>query len=331
MKISALKGGERLQSTRRALLAIAVPIIAMLSIGAAYADYPKDPIRLIVPWPVGGSNDLVGRVFAEALGNKLGTAVVVDNKTGANGIIGTANVSKASADGYTLLFTSSEPLTVNPGIYSDLPYDVTKQLDTLALVARTHFVIAANKEFPADDIKSAVALAKQHPKKYSFGSYGIADMFLAYYEKTTDTDYLRVPYRGAAPALTATLAGTVDMTLVATSTALSTGNKIKILGVGSKQRIDTMPEVPTFIEQGLTDFEIGNWLSLSAPTGLPPDIRDKLVQATDEIANSPSFKQRLVDVGIHADYMAGKQLQDLIHADTDRWTKLAVEKNLQAN
>lgn len=294
------------------------------------AEYPERPIRLVYPWPAGSAVDLASRIFAESLSKKLGVAVVVDNRSGANAIVGTQVVAKSTPDGYTLLMTTSEPLTINPNIYKTLPYDVEKDLDPLAFVGRTIFLIAANASFPANDVQSAIALAKKQPGKITVGSYGIADMFLAFFESVTGAEFLRVPFQGGGPAITATIGGQVDLTLVPTFTAaqhLASG-RIKVLGIGSAKRLASLPAVPTFTEQGLPGFEIGNWVGILSPRGIPGAVRTRLQQPIEDIVRSPEFTDRLRAVGVEAEYMKADTFRAYIRAESARWGKIVREKNI---
>ena len=297
-----------------------------LSSGATYAVYPDHPIKVIVPWPAGGSGDLVGRVFSDFLTRKLNNAVVVENRAGANAGIGTMLVTRAAADGYTLLVTTSEPLTINPVLSTDLQYDAQKQLEPIALIARTHFVLVANKTFPAQDLQQLIVIAKQQPEKLTVGTYGVADMYVAFLESRTQTSFLRVPYQGASPALAAMLGNTVDMTWVASSTAEASRETATILGVASARRLPTLPNVPTFAEQGLADFKVGNWLSLWSPIGLSSEVRSALTLAAQSVVESAEFKRQLSERGIDAEYGSADELRALVQTELTRWRGLVNKK-----
>ena len=297
----------------------------------AWAEYPERPIRIIVPWPAGATTDVVARIFGDRLSKKLGVGVVVENRAGANAIVGTQFVAKSAPDGYTLEFATSEPITINPNIYKSLPYDVEKDLEPLAFVGRTFFVIAARTGFAPNDIQGAIALARQQPGKITVGSYGIADMFLASFESATNTEFLKVPFQGGGPAVTAVLGGQVDLTLVAAFSAAQhlAGGRIKVLGIGGAKRLPLLPDVPTFIEQGMPGFEIGNWMSIMAPRGLPDRTREVLRQAIEEIVRSPDFVERGRAVGIEPEYGSPDALRAFIRSDSARWRKVAREKKIE--
>jgi tripartite-type tricarboxylate transporter receptor subunit TctC len=310
-----------------AVLGVLTAFLAPLD---AVAEYPDRPIKLVVPWPVGATTDSIARVFGQQLSQKLETSVIVENRGGANAIVGTQHVANAAPDGYTIEFTTSEPLAINPHVYKSLPYDVEKDLTAVAFVGRTYFVIAARTGFPADDIRQTIALARQQPGKLTVASYGIADLFLGSFESETGTEFLRVPYQGAGPAVTAVLGGQVDLTLAASFSAAQhlQGGRIKLLAVGSSERLPFIPQVPTFIEQGLAGFQIGNWLALMAPSSLDPKIQEKLENATREIVASPEFVQRSQSMGIEPKFAPGSELQSIIQADSKRWARVVKEKNI---
>lgn len=316
-----------------ALRALAGALVTVAMLGAptvAHSAYPDRPIRLIYPWPAGSAVDLATRVFAEELSKRIGNPVIVENKAGANAIVGTQFVAGSAPDGYTLLMTTSEPLVINPHVQANLSYDVDRDLEPIAFVGRTVFVIAATTPFPANDAKTLVALAKKDPGKYSVGTFGIADMFLASFESVTGTEFLRVPFQGGGPAITGVLGGHVDMTLVPTATAtqyLASG-KVKLLGVGSAKRLASLPAVPTFNEQGLTGFEIGNWVSILAPRGIPAEAKAFLQKEIAEVVRSPAFIERVGAMGVEVEYMPADRFREYLASESKRWATIVREKNI---
>ncbi|MBL6458814.1 tripartite tricarboxylate transporter substrate binding protein [Belnapia sp. T6] len=300
----------------------------LLASGSAWSAYPDHAIRVVVPWPAGGSSDLIGRVFAEGLSKQLGVGVVVENRPGANGVIGMSVVQRAAPDGYTLVGTVSEPLTINPAIMRTVPYDVATQFEPLGLIARTSFVMVASSSFPAGDVQGTIALARQRPGVLTVGSYGIADMFLASFEYETGTRFLRVPYQGAAPAITATIASQVDLTMVASSTAQPVTDSLKLIAVGSAQRLPMFPQLRTFGEQGMPSFQIGNWAAVLAPSGLPAEVRAVLVPAIERVVASEEFRARLANGGIEAEHLAPESLARMIQEDAARWRNVVRGMNV---
>lgn len=302
--------------------------LLLLAPGSTWSAYPDHAIRAVVPWPAGGSSDLIGRVFAEGLSKQLGVGVVVENRPGANGAIGMSAVQRAAPDGYTLVATVSEPLTINPTIMRTLPYDVATQFEPLGLIARTSFVMVASRAFPAGDVPGTIALARQRPGAITMGSYGIADMFLAAFEYETGARFLRVPYQGAAPAITATMASQVDLTMVASSTAQPVAESLRMIAVGSARRLPMFPELRTFGEQGMPNFQIGNWAAVLAPSGLPAEARAVLVPAIERVVASEEFRARLANGGIDAEYLAPDGLERMMREDAARWRNVVREMNI---
>lgn len=321
---------SRLVTITRVLVGTLITSALLAGSINAYAAYPDRPIRLIYPWPAGSSSDQVTRLLAQELSTRIGESVIVENKPGANAIIGTQFVAKSQPDGYTLLMTTSEPLVINPNLYATLPYDPKRDLEPVAFVGRTVFVIAAKASFPANDTKALIALAKKDPGKYSVGTYGIAEMFLASFESASGTQFLAVPFQGGGPAIAAVLGGQVDMTFVPTVTAtqyLASG-RVKLLGVGSAKRIASLPSVPNFDEQGLAGFEIGNWLSVLAPRGLTPEVKAVLQKAIADVVQSPAFAERVGAMGLEAEYMSAEKFRDYLMSEDKRWATLVLEKNI---
>lgn len=317
----------------RGVIGVVASSLLLFTANAAVAAFPDRPIRLVVPWPAGATTDAIARVFAEQLGQRLGGSVVVENRGGANAIIGTQSVARSAPDGYTLLFTTSEPISINPHIYSSLPYDVEKDLDPIAFVGRTYFVIAARSDFPANDIPATIALAKKDPAKINVGSYGIANLFLGSFESVTGTEFTRIPYQGAGPAISAVIAGQVDLTLAASFSAAQhiRGGRVKLLAVGSSKRLGFIPDVPTFVEQGMPGFEIGNWLSIFAPHGTPQAVREALSAATRAVVQSKQFVERAQAMGIDAEFRGPGELLSFLQSDSARWAKVAKDKNIKAD
>ncbi len=316
----------------RRLAGVAAGCMLLLAASTAVAAFPDRPVRLIVPWPAGSTTDAAARVFADQLGQRLGGTVVVENRGGANGMIGTQSVARSAPDGHTLLFATSEPLSINPHIYPSVPYDVEKDLDPIAFVGRTYFVIAARADFPGNDIPATIALAKKDPGKINVGSYGIANLFLGSFESVTGTEFTRIPYQGAAPAVSAVIAGQVDLTLAASFTAAQhiKGGRLKVLAVGSGKRLGFIPDVPTFAEQGMPGFEIGNWLGIFAAHGTPQAVRDTLSTATKAVLESPQFVEKAQAMGIDAEFRGPDDLRSFLRSDSARWAKVAKEKNIKA-
>lgn len=317
--------------TLRNLVALAVTAATMTLAPSAHAAFPDRPIKMIVPFPAGGSADLIARVLSDLLGKKLGVSVVVQNRPGASGTLGMTLLTRAPADGYTLASSVSEPLTINPHTSKVSTIDVDKSVEPLALVARTNFVLLTSKAFAADDLQGVLKLAKQKPDAVSIGSYGIAEMFISELEYETGTKFLRVPYQGAAPAIAAVMGSQVDVTIVATSTAHAAAGRVKMIAVGGNVQLEKLPGVKTFAQQGLPKYKISNWSAVVAPQGLPPQVHAVLTPAIEAVVRSDEFKARMSAVDIEAEYGGPEELKALMRDDSARWRKVVKEMNIPLN
>src|SRR5215203_1040255 len=263
----------------RSLLLKALLCMLTLSGVAAAQDYPAHPVRLIIPFPPGGSNDVVGRMIATQLSEKLGKQVVVDNRAGAGGVIGTEIAANAAPDGYTLLIISLAH-AVNPWLYK-LNYDPIKSFTPIGILASGPNVLAVNPGLPVNSVKDLVALAKQKPGDLQYASAGIGSfqhLGAELFKLEAGADILHVPFKGGGPAMIDVVGGHTKVmfsSLVQTTPHIKTG-KLRALGVGSKERSKVLPDVPSVAEAGVPTYEAVNWWGIVAPAGTPQPIIDKL-------------------------------------------------------
>ncbi|WP_454742504.1 Bug family tripartite tricarboxylate transporter substrate binding protein [Cupriavidus necator] len=265
--------------------------------------WPDRPIRLVVPFAAGGATDVLGRLLAVGLGERLGQSVVVENKPGASTVIGATQVAKAAPDGYTLLLGASTTLTLNPAIRPNLAYDPIKSFTPLGLVADMSLVLVANPDTPASSLKDLVTQAKANPDKFSYGSFGAGSSVHfggEMLKSATGIRMVHVPFNGSAPSLTALAGGQVQVAVdtVVASLPLIKGGKIRPLAVLSPQRLPALPQVPTMAESGYPGFQMGTWFALLAPAGLPVPVQQKLEKALAEVANAPATKARMVELAL---------------------------------
>jgi tripartite-type tricarboxylate transporter receptor subunit TctC len=313
----------------------------MLSIGAAIlglalntlADYPDKPIKMIVPWPPGGVTDTLARFSADQLQREIGQAVVVDNKGGANGIIGTQAAAALPADGYGILAVTAETHAINPSVYKPLPYDPLKDFDTVAMVARVSFVLATRADLPPNNVKELVAYAKANPGKVSAASYGVGStshLGLATFETLTGTSYIHVPFQGVAPAVNALLGGQVDIAFVNAYNveAHRKAGRVKILGVAGPARLHTIADVPTMTEQGVA-MQAGNWYGFVTPHGVPAATRDKLAAEFRKIAQSKAFQDKAYAMGVEADFRDAAQFGAFLRQEGERLGQVVRDKNIE--
>lgn len=293
-------------SPRRRLLAAALALSAgVLPTAHAQGGYPSKPIRLIVPFATGGVSDTSARIVAEKLGQQLGQQVVVDNKPGAAGNIGTQMVAAAEPDGYTLLLGYDGTLVINPNVYAKVPFDPVKDLTPVGKIGDAVLIVVVNPKLGATNLAELQAVAKSTPGGLSFGSAGTGSTTHLAGEmlhQRTGMPLTHVPYKGGGQAMGDLVGGTLPMlyTAVAGAMPFIKGNQIRPIAVSSRQRVPSLPDVPTFIEAGLKDFEFNSWVSLMAPARTPKPVIDKLNQALNKVLTAPEMRERLSMLGIVA-------------------------------
>jgi len=284
--------------------AVAVAALAPVVPGAAHADaaYPNKPIRLIVPFPPGGTTDIVGRLFAERLGKELGQTVVVENRGGAGGSIGSAAIATSAPDGYTLGIATVSTHGINPAVYTNLPFDAVKDFTPISNLAAVPNIMAVNPKVGVKDMASLIALAKSSPGKLTYASAGngsVSHMMGELFKMSAGTNLVHVPYRGVGPALNDVLAGQVDVmydNLPSTLPHVQSGRLIG-LAVAAPQRVKALPDVPTFAEVGLPAVNDAAWFGLVGPAGLPQPIVDKLHAAVVKVEADAAVQDRLAGLG----------------------------------
>ncbi|KQP11800.1 tripartite tricarboxylate transporter substrate binding protein [Pseudorhodoferax sp. Leaf267] len=291
---------------RRRLLGIALALAACaLPPVHAQGDYPTKPIRLIVPFATGGVSDTSARIVAEKLGQQLGQQVVVDNKPGAAGNIGTQMVAAAEPDGYTLLLGYDGTLVINPNVYAKVPFDPIKDFAPIGKIGDAVLIVVVNPKLGASNLAELQAVARSTAGGLSYGSAGTGSTTHLAGEmlhQRTGMPLTHVPYKGGGQAMGDLVGGTLPMlyTAVAGAMPFIKGNQIRPIAVSSRQRVASLPDVPTFIEAGLKDFEFNSWVSLMAPARMPKPIVDKLNQALNKVLTAPEMRDRLATLGIVA-------------------------------
>ena len=307
----------------------------MLASSATLAQtYPSRPVRLVVPYPPGGSADIVARRISEDWGKALGASMIIENKAGAGGNIGVDAVAKAPKDGYTIgLQTVS--LAINPAIFAKMPYDTLKDLSAIGTVASSQHVLVLNNNFPARNTMELVAAAKAAPGKYSYGSAGSGSTFhmsAELFKAVANVDTLHVPYKGGGPALVDTIGGQVDMSFPVLSAALQQvqGGKLRAIGVTGPKRSPLMPDVPTLAESGVPGYSFETWFMVFAPAGTPPDVIDKLNVTLGKVLADPGLKDRMAKEGIDATPSTPAQAQAKLATEMALWAKVVKERGIKA-
>jgi tripartite-type tricarboxylate transporter receptor subunit TctC len=291
----------------------------------AFADaYPDKPIRLVVPFPAGGPTDMVARPLAQFLGEQLKQSVIVDNRGGAGGGIGAEVVAKAPADGYTLLMATVGTQAINATLYRKLGYDPVKDFTPISLVAAAPVALVVHPSVPVSSVAELIALAKSKPGSLNFGSAGngtpghlTGEMFRA----ATGVDLKHVPYKGSAPALSDLLGGQIQIMFDPLQSVLAQvrAGRLKLLAISSKTRSPAAPDVPTFAEAGLKDFEATAWWAVFAPASLPPAIAARLNTSVNAVVNSPAFRALLEPQGVTVLGDSREALAQFQRSEIDKW------------
>lgn len=307
--------------------------LSPVAIGKAAAQtYPDKPVRLIIPFPPGGSNDIVGRVIAQGLSERLGKAVVVDNRAGAGGIIGADAAAKSTPNGYTILLISSA-FTMNSSLHK-LTYDPATAFTPIAMLGSAPSVLAVHATLAPSTVIELIALAKKRPGQLRLSSAGVGSyqhLVSEQFRLQTGTDFLIVQYKGGGPALNDLVAGHVDLsvgTIIQTLPFIKSG-QLKALAIAGSKRIAALPDTPTMTEAGV-DYDASNWWGLLAPAGTPPAIIERLHRETNEVLSSEAVKKRFDTEGAEVIRMGPAELGRLLEAETKRWAKIIKDANITA-
>lgn len=308
---------------RRTSLRHALVLVVSLAAVAVHAqDYPNRPVRMIVPYPPAGGTDIVARILAEPLSVVLGQPIMVENRGGAAGNIGTDLVAKAAPDGYTILFTLSSH-TINPKLYDKLPFDVERDFVAISLAAMIPQILVANPSLPVTNVIELIALAKAQPGKLNFASVGTGSpghIAGELFKLKTGVDMVHVPYKGGGPAVTDTLGGQVQLLFVSMPAALQyvKAGRLRALAVTSDKRSNTAPEIPTIRESGV-DCVVDSWYGALAPAKTPPEIVAKLQAAFVKVLQMSEVKEKLFLQGAEATPSTSAEFEQLIRAELKQW------------
>ncbi|MFT3803170.1 MAG: tripartite tricarboxylate transporter substrate binding protein BugE [Burkholderiaceae bacterium] len=314
---------------RELLMSMAAGAVASSLPGWAHADtYPTRPIKLVIPFPPGGSTDIVGRLLASRLSEPLGQTVVVENRGGAGGTIGAAEIARANPDGYTIGIATVSTCGTAPNIYPKLPYDPVKDYQAITNIAAVPGIIVVHPSFPAHNFAEFIKVLKANPGRYNYGSSGaggVGHMGMELFKIQSGTFMTHIGYRGAGPALTDVLAGNVPIMWDNLSSSLPyvKNGKLIAIGLAYDKRIPQLPDVPTFFELGMKDYDAATWYGLIAPAGTPKDIVAKLNQESIKIINSDDFKARLLDSGAFPIGDTPEHFAQTIATEVVKWKKVA--------
>ncbi len=307
---------------------LAIALLAAAGIAtSAFAAYPEKTVTIVVPFPAGGSTDMVARAIAPRLQQAFGQPFVVDNKPGATGAIGATAVKRAAPDGYTFMVASIGVFAVNPFIQKNLPYDPVKDFDTLTVAVRAPNVLVANPGYRASTVAELVALMKKEPDKVTFATSGAGSsdhLTAALFWQKTGTNGVHVPYKGGAPAITDLLAGHVDVSFQNINAVIGhiKAGKLKVLAVTGDKRSPLLPNVPTLGEAGVQGADVFSWQGIAAPKGLPADVRKKLHDGIVAALNDPENRKRMEDLGFEIVANTPEQMAQFQAAELARWKQV---------
>ncbi|WP_029525241.1 Bug family tripartite tricarboxylate transporter substrate binding protein [Polaromonas glacialis] len=306
-----------------------------LGLGAASAqspNWPAKPIRIVVPYPPGGSSDIIARSIAQPLSEALKQSVIVENKAGANGNLGADYVAKSAPDGYTLLLCDTGALAISPSVYTKLPFDPAKDLRGVTMLAYSPHLLVVHPSVPASNLKELVALSKKTELNFAVTAMGSAPHLAGVaVERASGAKWQYIPYKGGSQAITDTIAGQTQVLMngmLATLPFVQSG-KLKILGVSKSSRMPLIGNVPTLAEQGLTNFESGTWQGILVANGTPPAILNRLNAELIKIIRHPDIRAKLAGQGAEVVTMTPVQQDEFFNREKARWAKVVEQASIK--
>jgi tripartite-type tricarboxylate transporter receptor subunit TctC len=322
---------------KRLLSMAGVMVLAVAASGVAMAQaWPSKPIRMVVPFPPGGGNDLMARMVAKPLAERLGQPVVIDNKGGANGIIGMQALKQASADGYTFAVASDGPISINPAIYASLPYDFPKDFTTVAMVITQPIALVVNPSTPARTVQELIALGRAKPGTVSYGSAGIGNlthMAGELFGSASGVTFLHVPYKGLGPAVAGLLAGDVQFLLSPVQIVIEHVRAGKLIAIGTGERagqsLPSLPNVPA-IADTVPGYESYSWIGVIAPAATPRDIIERVSREIIAIVQQPEFSAQVVAQGAVPAPLGPAEFATFARQEADKWSAVAKANRIRA-
>jgi len=308
----------------------AVCCVAALAVAASSAlaqSWPSKPIRLIVPFTPGGSQDVIGRLFAQKAGDALGQQIVVENKAGAGGQIATQEVARSAPDGYTLLLSTGAQMAIEPSLRPNVGYAPLKDFVHVIHLADAPLVLLAVPALPVSNVRELIAYSKANPGKINTASTGngtYTHLTLELFKNATGADLTHIAYKGAAPAFTDMLGGQVQTMFTTTASAqpYTSTNRLKALAVTSKKRSPLLPATATFAEQGVPQLDVSVWIGIAAPAGTPPAVVERLSAGFNKALASPEVKEKLAALGTDPVGGTSEAFTQFVRGDTERWSKI---------
>lgn len=320
-----------------ALLAAGIAaIIGSAPLPAQAQNYPSKPIRYVVPFPPGGTTDIISRLIAQKLTESLGQPVIVENKAGAGGVVGTDSVAKALPDGYTILMGASGPIAISPSLLKNIPYDPIKDFAPITTVAVVPTMLVVNPSVPANSVRELIALAKARPGRLSFASTGngaTPHMAGELFKLATNTDILHVPYKGSSPAVNDLIGGQTSMMFEQITAVLPhvKSGRLRALGVGGLRRSSALPDMPTISEAGVPGFDVSSFFGVLAPSGTPAAIVSKLNAEIVRILSTPEMREKLTAQGAEPETSTPEQFAARIKAEIEKWAEVIRKSGVKAD
>jgi tripartite-type tricarboxylate transporter receptor subunit TctC len=305
----------------------ALPLACALAPGAQADEYPTRAIKLVLPQPPGGAIDLISRALGERLSEQTKQPVIVENMPGANGSLAAGHVARSTPDGYTLFMAVDTNLVVNPNLYPNLAYDQFRDFTPISVLTKVALVLVANPAVPAGNVRELIDLARAQPGKLNYASIGLgtqSHLGMELFKIMTRTDINQVSYRGTAPAVTDVVGGQVDIMFTGppSAKAMAADGKLRILAVGSRQRLRFMPDVPTIDESGVPGYELTGWFGMLAPARTPAPVLDRLTREVRTALTDARFSERISAHGLEIVGGSAAEMTALMQADTRKWAEV---------
>jgi tripartite-type tricarboxylate transporter receptor subunit TctC len=307
------------------MLGVLAAVLALALAGAQAQDYPSRPVTIVVPYPAGGGTDILGRLVAQRLEQRLGRSFIIENKPGAGGTTGAGFAARANPDGYTLLMAPSPTMAVAIAIYKNLSYDPAADFVPLALIAQTPFALVVNPSLPVHSVEALIRFAKERPGQLSYGSAGPGtphQLYAELFKSMTGIEMSHVPYRGSLPLLNDVVAGHIPLAFIdlGPSVGMLQAGKVRPLGISTKIRLAQFPDIPPIAEAGVPGFDAASWQMIVAPAKTPRPIVDKLHGELLSVVALPEFKSQIISGGmLPMDNPSVEGLQDFVKSEIVRW------------
>lgn len=321
----------KMHNLTKAALGLALAACGLLATAAQAQPYPNKPIRILAPYAPAGGTDILARLFAQKLGESWGQTVLVENRPGADGMIGTEIVARSAPDGYNLVLVVAAHV-INPSLKTKMPFDVLKDFTAVTLVAESPWVVVVNPGVKVNNIKEFIALAKAQPGTLSFGSSEPSSRLAGeLFKSLAGVNLLHIPYKGGSQIMTDMLGAHIQVGFTSVLTVLQhhKSGALRVLGVSGKKRAPSMPEVPTVIEAGLPGYETSAWYGLYAPAGMPAEITQKIQKEIARIAALPEVKARLLQLGAEAVASTPEEFTEFTRSEFSKYAKIIKDAGIQ--